>query len=189
MRLLLAFVLAAVSGVAPCVAHDHFVPVGQNMLPPLAHTRFCIRYPAECTQTQSGGGYVDLTPERRKELVSVNARVNRFIRPEDQPHGEHGELEEWLLWPTTGDCNDYPVTKRHELMALGWNPEALLLAEVVVATNGEHHLVLVVRTNGGDLVLDNLNAQLRPWEQTLPGYRWVRIESPKNPMFWQRVAQ
>ena len=52
------------------------------------------------------------------------------------------------------------MTKRHELMARGWPARSLLLAEVV--TNwGEHHLVLVVRTRTADLVLDNLDADIK----------------------------
>ncbi len=163
------------------------MPIGESSLAPFAHTRFCLRYKEECAPGKSEA-FAELTPERRKELVEVNARVNRSITPENQPHGLYGELEEWLLSPASGDCNDYAVTKRHELVALGWSPAALLLAEVIVPS-GEHHLLLVARTNQGDLVLDSLNATVRTWEQTLPGYRWVRIESPKNPLFWQRVAR
>jgi predicted transglutaminase-like cysteine proteinase len=36
----------------------------------------------------------------------------------------------------------------------------LLLSEVVTSW-GEHHLVLVIRATGGDLVLDSLFAQVR----------------------------
>ena len=39
---------------------------------------------------------------------------------------------------------------------------ALLLSEVATSW-GEHHLILVVRTSAGDLVLDNLTSQIRPW--------------------------
>jgi predicted transglutaminase-like cysteine proteinase len=66
----------------------------------------------------------------------------------------------------------------------------LLLSEVVVPS-GEHHLVLVARMkdpDGGrdiDLVLDNLNANLRP--VTLTPYRWLRVESPINPKYWSTV--
>lgn len=68
--------------------------------------------------------------------------------------------EEWLLSPRHGDCNDYAVTKRHQLLAHGWPSHSLLLAEVAVAW-GEHHLVLVVRTREDDLILDNLNREVR----------------------------
>jgi predicted transglutaminase-like cysteine proteinase len=89
--------------------------------------------------------------------------------------------EEWLVSPKYGDCNDYAVTKRHELLALGWPSRTLLLSEVATSW-GEHHLVLVVRTAGGDVVLDNLNANVYPVSKAR--YEWVRIQSPLNPKFW-----
>jgi predicted transglutaminase-like cysteine proteinase len=78
------------------------------------------------------------------------------------------------------------VTKRHELLARGWPSRSLLLAEVVVPS-GEHHLAVVVRAKEGDLVIDNLNANVRPWFKT--GYRWVRIQSPMNPQYWASVGK
>ena len=68
---------------------------------------------------------------------------------------------------------------------MGWPARSLLLGEVVT-TWGEHHLVVVVRTNEGDFVLDNLNTKIRRWNQT--PYRWVRIQSPNHPMLWSTIA-
>jgi predicted transglutaminase-like cysteine proteinase len=62
----------------------------------------------------------------------------------------------------------------------------VLLSEVIVP-DGEHHLVLVVRTKEGDLVLDNLDANIRSVAMTYPDYQWVRIESPQNPKYWASV--
>ena len=78
------------------------------------------------------------------------------------------------------------VTKRHQLMASGWPPRSLLLAEVITHW-GEHHLVVVVRTQSADLVIDNLNANIKPWTRT--NYTWVRIQTPNNPMFWAKVGE
>ena len=86
--------------------------------------------------------------------------------------------------PHHGDCNDYAVTKRHELLARGWPSYALLLTEVVV-TSGEHHLVLVVRTNEDDFVLDNLSANVRSISQT--AYELVRAQQMGNPKFWSTI--
>jgi predicted transglutaminase-like cysteine proteinase len=44
----------------------------------------------------------------------------------------------------------------------------------------------VVRTDAGDLVADNLNADIRPWTET--SYQWIRIQSPDDPLFWRTVA-
>jgi predicted transglutaminase-like cysteine proteinase len=62
----------------------------------------------------------------------------------------------------------------------------LLLAEVVVPS-GEHHLVVVVRVNEGDFVIDNLNANIRPWNKTQ--YRWVRIQTPRDPTTWATIGK
>ena len=121
---------------------------------------------------------------RWAELTAVNTQVNRAIRPERNLLGVAGE--EWLIAPKAGDCNDYAVTKRHELLARGWPSRALLLAEVVVPS-GEHHLVVVVRVKDGDFVIDNLNANIRPWNKTQ--YRWVRIQTPSDPTVWATVGK
>jgi predicted transglutaminase-like cysteine proteinase len=60
-----------------------------------------------------------------------------------------------------------------------------LLSEVVT-NSGEHHLVLVVRTRSGDLVLDNLTAQIKPWSRV--PYRWVRIQMPNESRLWATIA-
>jgi predicted transglutaminase-like cysteine proteinase len=100
----------------------------------------------------------------------------------------NGAPDEWVISPPTGDCKDYAVTKRHEFLARGWPSRELLLSEVVLAS-GEHHLVLVVRVKGADLVLDNLNDNIRFVTMTFDQYHWVRIQSPRNPMFWMRVLR
>ncbi len=125
-----------------------------------------------------------LTPERVAQLQEVNQGVNASIRPQPNLEGLRGE--KWLLHPASGDCNDYAVTKRHELIAKGWPPHSVLLSEVVIA-GGEHHLVVVVRTFSGDLVLDNLTEQILPWSKK--SYRWVRIQTPRNPTYWASLGQ
>src|SRR5258708_38595363 len=87
--------------------------------------------------------------------------------------------------PDRGDCNDYAVSKRHELLDRGWPARALLLSEVVT-NSGEHHLILVVRTRSGDLVLDNMTAQIKPWSRA--NYRWVRIQSPNSSRLWATIG-
>jgi predicted transglutaminase-like cysteine proteinase len=156
------------------------------VLPPMAHVKFCMSYPSDCRSSRMlfRGGGVKLTMERYAELIEVNAEVNRSIEPMRNWRGV--TAEEWIISPAFGDCNDYAVTKRHELMARGWPTRVLLLAEVVTGW-GEHHLVLVVRTRSGDLVVDNLSGNVRPWSKTT--YKWVRMQSPENANFWSKVAE
>jgi len=151
----------------------------------MAFTQFCLRYADQCKPQQIvfRGGPVRLTEERWDDLKMVNKSVNASLVPEPNTAGLAGE--KWLVNPSRGDCNDYAVSKRAELLKRGWPARALLLSEVVTAW-GEGHLILVVRTSVGDLVLDNLTPQIRPW--TRAPYRWVRMQTPKNPNFWASLA-
>jgi len=154
-------------------------------LPPMAFTQFCLRYADQCKPQHLvfRGGPVHLTEARWQDLKEVNGTVNSTISPDPNTEGLAGE--KWLINPASGDCNDYAVSKRFALLKRGWPERALLLSEVVTSS-GEHHLILVVRTSVGDLVLDNLSPQIRPW--TRVPYRWVRMQSPKNPNFWASLG-
>jgi predicted transglutaminase-like cysteine proteinase len=156
-----------------------------STLAPLAFVKFCMNYPTECRQPRVAfrGGAVKLNDQRYADLVDVNRNVNVAIRP--QPNLRGVAYEEWLINPASGDCNDYAVSKKHELRARGWPDRALFLSEVVVAS-GEHHLVLVVRTDRGDLVLDNMTGAIRPVAQVR--YQWIRAQKPGAPMAWHDLA-
>jgi predicted transglutaminase-like cysteine proteinase len=153
-------------------------------LAPMAYTEFCLRYEDECRSRMAfRGGPIRLTDERLADLKEVNKAVNEDIIPERNELGL--AAESWLIGPDRGDCNDYAVTKRHALLERGWPARVLLLSEVVVS-DGEHHLVLVVRTKGGDLVLDNLTSQIKPWSRV--PYSWVRVQMPNNSRLWATIA-
>lgn len=154
------------------------------VLAPMAYTMFCLRYRDDCrVRLLFRGGPVHLTEARWADLKEANHTVNSAIIPEASEPGP--PVEAWLIDPERGDCNDYAVSKRHKLLQLGWPPRTLLLGEVVTAS-GQHHLVLVVRTKSGDLVLDNLTPQIRSWSRA--PYRWVRVQSPVNSRYWRTVA-
>jgi predicted transglutaminase-like cysteine proteinase len=157
-------------------------------LPPIGHSRFCLRYPDDCKVygIDFRRRNIVLTPERWNELNIVNRDVNRGILAEVT--SGNGATEKWVISPPAGDCKDYAVTKRHKLLARGWPSRALLLSEVVVPS-GEHHVILVVRVKDADLVLDNLNDDIRLVATTYDQYLWVRIQSPQNPKFWTRARR
>lgn len=162
------------------------ISFGNFTLPPMAFTAFCLRYADQCKQQPVSfrEGPVPLTIERWDDLTEVNKAVNTGIVPHANTEGLAGE--KWLIHPARGDCNDYAVTKRADLLKRGWPARALLLSEVVTPW-GEHHLILVVRTSAGDLVLDNLSQHIRPWTWT--PYQWVRMQSPANPNYWVSLAR
>jgi predicted transglutaminase-like cysteine proteinase len=154
-------------------------------LPPMAFFQFCQRYDGECRPQHIifRGGPVKLTEQRWADLREINDRVNDKIAPERNLLGIAGE--EWLINPDRGDCNDYAVSKRHLLLERGWPARALLLSEVVLAS-GEHHLILVVRTDKGDLVLDNMTRVVKTWNKV--PYKWVRMQSASNPNIWSTIV-
>ena len=146
------------------------------VLPPFRFSEFCVRYPLEC-QSAGGAAQVHMTKSRMAALEAVNRRVNRAITPTADPV----LTRSWALNVSQGDCNEYAVQKRHELLRQGWPPGVLALA--VVRTGwGEGHLVLTVRTDRGDLVLDNLRPVILDWRMS--GYAWIMRQSNRNPRFW-----
>jgi predicted transglutaminase-like cysteine proteinase len=169
---------------APQAAFAH-IELGRPTLPPLTYTMFCLRYEAECRLRRSfRGGPIRLTKERWAELKAVNRVVNRAIAPQPNQFGLAGE--EWVVNPDRGDCNDYAVTKRHELLQRGWPARVLLLSEVVTGS-GDHHLVLVVRARTGDLVLDNLTPEIKLWSRV--PYGWVRMQMPSDSRMWATIGR
>src|SRR5262249_34071832 len=155
------------------------------VLAPVAFVHFCSRYPQDCKVNSDNGDRapLPLTQAKLAELAKINHNVNNAIAP--QANREGVSAETWLVGPSHGDCNDYAVTKRHQLLGRGWPSHSLLLAEVML-NSGEHHLVLVVRTREGDLVLDNLDSDIRPISQSK--YQWVRAQKVENPRFWSTIS-
>ena len=146
-------------------------------LAPTAFSVFCVKNPPDCRRYRDGKKQAD----RRNlhELTKVNALVNAHIKPQSKGTGPGHDV--WQLAPERGDCNDYAVTKRHVLMMLGWSSEALRLA-VVLNNRGEGHLVVMIPSRAGNLVLDNLTSEIRPMQQT--GYRLVKLQAGHDPQRW-----
>jgi predicted transglutaminase-like cysteine proteinase len=151
-------------------------------LSPFQHVRFCLRYPADCKSDPAENATVELTAETLETLQRVNGNVNASIMPvaKSTAAGDSG----WTISPTSGDCNDYAVTKRHELLRSGLPAKALRLA-VVKTPSSIGHLVVVVATNKGHLVLDNLSGTILPWQLTK--YQWVKIQSSNDANYWFEI--
>ena len=150
-------------------------------LAPFQHVRFCLRYPGDCQPNSATKE--QLQPQMVGLLKRVNQKVNQSINPRSKAY-ENGEG--WTIAPDTGDCNDYAVTKRHELLMRGLPSSALRLS-VTQTPEGMGHLVLVVATTGGNMVMDNLTDEILPWQLT--AYRWLKIQSVGDPHFWIGIKQ
>jgi predicted transglutaminase-like cysteine proteinase len=152
---------------------------GSDTLAPLPFVRFCMSNPDDCKPSGSGGA-IALDSRKLRTLTNVNTNVNARIYPEIDVE----ERDDWSLTTANGDCNDYAIQKRHELLATGWPTSALSLA-VVTTASGKGHLVLTVRTDRGDLVLDNLRGSVFPWKDA--DYRWVKRQSAEEPRRWVTI--
>ncbi|MBY0383493.1 MAG: transglutaminase-like cysteine peptidase [Xanthobacteraceae bacterium] len=157
---------------------------GSPSLAPFQHVRFCLKYPIDCKNDLASGNRIELDDETMALLKRVNHRVNASIQPRTKSYGDNLG-DGWSISPYAGDCNDYAVTKRHELLTHGFPSHALRLSVVRTAW-GEGHLVLTVATTKGDYVLDNLTESIRPWQNT--NYQWVKVQSASNPKFWNQVG-
>ena len=95
-----------------------------------------------------------------------------------------GRMDEWDLPKDQGDCEDFAILKKSELMKRGWPASAMLLT--VVRSHGEGHTVLTVRTSEGDLVLDNMTSAIRDWSRT--PYRYFARQSQSDGRSWERIG-
>jgi predicted transglutaminase-like cysteine proteinase len=159
------------------------IVVSSPTLAPFQHVRFCLHYPSECKSELRGPDRIDMNAESADLLKRVNHSVNAAINPMVKSYGS--DLRNgWTIAPASGDCNDYAVTKRHHLIEGGLPAKALRLSVVKTAA-GAGHLVLVVATTSGDLVMDNLTDAIRPWNGT--NYRWLKIQSSTDARFWYEI--
>ncbi len=76
------------------------------------------------------------------------------------------------------------MTKRHQLLDNGLPSSALRLS-VVRTASGVGHLILIVTTTRGDVVMDNLTDAIRPWQ--VISYQWLKIQSDSDPRFWNEI--
>lgn len=169
------FAIAGMSA-APATPSVATMQEGGFALAPFSFVKFCLDYPGDC-QRSAGPARVKLTSARMAELASVNRTVNASIAP--KPNMSAPRV--WSLNVDAGDCNDFAVQKRHELIGRGW-PAAALALTVVKTQWGEGHLVVTVRTDQGDLVLDNLRSTIVPWQWA--DYDWIMRQSERDPQYW-----
>ncbi len=148
---------------------------------PAGFISFCSRYPGQCGGTPSDPPKIHLDLAVQTLLKSVTRSVNSTIGPEDDLR-HYGVAEYWDL-PADGygNCKDYALVKRKELIAAGLPERALRLAVVVVPREGRH-VILTVATDRGDFVLDNLNDEIKPWTEV--SYRWLERQDTDGGLGW-----
>jgi len=161
-----------------------FMQITGRTSQPIGHHDLCQRLPVECKERTATDAPVHLTAARWSELIAVNDNVNTAIVPDTDKH-VYG-VEEYWNYPDggRGDCEDFVLLKRRELMQHGW-PAGALLITVVRQTNGDGHAILTVRTDRGDLVLDNLEGKIKLWTET--DYQFIKRQSNTDSGRWVSI--
>ena len=185
LKIALLSALMALLALAPAQALDFtnvaFVQTAAGTTSiPVGHAEFCKSRSEECRPHANPVAAVTLTSALWEHLQAVNSYYNQAIVPvTDQ---DLYQVEEFWTYPNGyGDCEDYVLAKRRELINAGW-PASALLITVVRQANGEGHAVLLVRTDRGDLVLDNQVGTIDLWNVT--PYKYVKRQSQADAGQW-----
>lgn len=151
---------------------------------PIGHYDFCKANPVECNIRLRDEGPEQMSDDFWKLVMAVNVRVNADVKPMNDIE-IFGKDEVWA-YPDNGigDCEDYVLEKRRELMQHGISLTNLLIT-VVRKPDGEGHAVLTLRTDRGDFVLDNLTDAVRLWDQT--SYRFLKRQASNHTGRWVTI--
>lgn len=114
---------------------------------------------AATIESARGAGFME-------KLRRVNTAVNTMIRySSDQ--AIYGRMDYWApasqtLRAGVGDCEDYAILKLAALKAAGVPASSMSMAVIRDRKRNLFHAVLVVTTNKGHFVLDNLSSAVLP---------------------------
>ncbi|MCV2878813.1 transglutaminase-like cysteine peptidase [Sedimentimonas flavescens] len=143
----------------------------------------CQQYDWACATSQAP---VQRVADEFRLIKAVNSQVNRAVRSIDDKR-QYGVAENWAL-PTKrgGDCEDFALLKKYELIRRGIDPQRLLIATALDRKRNPH-AVLIYRSDQGDYVLDNLTSQVKTWKSTR--YFFLRMQDPAKPSRWMNVLR
>lgn len=175
---------SSLSTTTTAAAAQSIMQTGGLTSQPIGHYEYCKRETRDCRIRARSTAPVKLTRARWAEMVEANAHANNTVRPVTDLE-YYGTEELWVMPKTAGDCEDYALMKRAELMARGW-PASALLVTVVRQRNGDGHAVLTVRTDRGDYILDNLNGRILPWNET--EYSYLKRVSAAHSGQWETIV-
>jgi predicted transglutaminase-like cysteine proteinase len=183
-RVVIGAVLSAALMVSTPLAASSPMPEAESVSPPKGFVDFCWRHPGECRARAPGAEPFRLTPSRRAQLQRVQDEINRAVsyRPDSYTFGKNDHWEYPFVY---GDCEDFALQKRRELVSLGW-PRSSLLLTIVRQPDGNLHLVLTAVTDGGDLILDNMVDDVVTWHDL--DYRWLIRQSRTDESAWVSLA-
>jgi predicted transglutaminase-like cysteine proteinase len=124
--------------------------------------------------------------DRRTQMLAVQRMVNQMPYFEDRDVWNRSDYwatpREFLA--SSGDCEDYAITKYYSLKALGWPERDLRLVVLHDDERDTAHAVLAVRLENQTYILDNLLTeplpdrflrQYRPYYAVNAEARWVFV--------------
>jgi predicted transglutaminase-like cysteine proteinase len=175
----------AVTGTTAKADPGRFMDMKTAVKAPIGHKQFCRDNGWACPQERYEPVVVRLSEARWKELIAINGDVNRRVKPMTD-EDLFGKLEHWTF-PVNGygDCEEYVLEKQRVLIEAGWPKSALLITVAKDVQNGGH-AVLTVRTDHGDMILDNQIEAVLPWYST--PYRYIKRQSASSPVEWTGIA-
>ena len=160
-----------------------YLPAKMAAPTPDGATGLCDSYAWACAGKTSDA---PLTPQALATVEQVNKAANAAIRSVTDAD-QYGVHELWALpGAEGGDCEDYALYKKRALIAAGISPDRLLLS-VVLDRRDDPHAVLILQTDKGDYVLDNVTNRILAWHRT--GYTFLAKQNPDNPSRWVAVFE
>ena len=163
---------------ATATASNTFLLASIDMPPPNGAQNICAKYSWAC----AGQATPSISANAEMALIKrVNAIVNATVKPAADRR-QYSKGDYWSLPSASGgDCEDFALLKKRELVRLGVDHRKLLLA-TVLDRKRVPHAVLVYRSAKGDLLLDNLTDEIRDWRTSR--YIFLRMQNPDNPRNW-----
>ena len=125
---------------------------------------------------------VRMTVGRAALLMKVNKAINARLHYRDDPGRDI-----WEVGAREGDCEDFAIRKLAVLTGGQDFPRGALTLAACRLDRGRGHAVLLVHSDRGVYVLDNLTNRVMPW-RALP-YDWVAREEPGAPFrLWRKLG-
>lgn len=180
-----ALLAAPAAGASVDFSNAAFAPVSGPTSTPIGAAEFCKAHRGECGPSVRPVEAATLTEASWQLLIAVNDHVNTTVKPVTD--ADFYKVAEYWTYPVSGegDCEDFALEKRRLLIANGWDASTLLMT-VVRQANGEGHAVLMVRTDRGDLVLDNQDGRVLLWTDT--PYEFVKRQSQTDSRKWVGIT-
>lgn len=153
-----------------------------NTYPPIGYDQLCSKNKPDLRECDADRAIIHalppypLTEAVMEKIVEINLGWNRRIRSITDKD-KYGVSELWNADTDEGDCEEYVLAKRESMLDLGFSASQLLLT--IVLKGDEGHLVLMVRTDSGDLILDNLTPLVKQRDDM--SYRLLKHQDPNDP--------